>query len=97
MTLEAYHPDQLDQLALRTLDLTSELRRMAVYCRKHGISSCPLHDKKALEWVARLEDWTHKTSARLELLGVRQRAVRRAEELTTAPGSAPSRRRRKKQ
>lgn len=97
MTLEAYDPDQLDQLALRTLDLTAELRRMAVFCRKHGISSCPLHDKKALEWVARLEDWTHKTSARLELLGVRQRAIRRAEKLTSPPRATTSTRRRKKQ
>ena len=96
MTLEAYRPEQFDQLALRALDLAAELRSMANISRNNAISECPLHDKKALEWLTKLEDWTHKTSARLELLAVRQRALGRAEAVAALPRKARPARRKKR-
>jgi hypothetical protein len=77
MTLQAYDPQKLDQVALRLLDLASIVRQMAHRGREHGIADLALHDKKALEWCAKLEQWAHKTQADLEVRILQDRASRR--------------------
>jgi len=76
MTLQRYDPQRLDQFALRLVDLAAMLREMANSSREHGIADLPLHDKKALEWCAKLEDWLHKARADLEVR-IRQAQARR--------------------
>jgi hypothetical protein len=78
MTLQRYSPHKLDQFALRLVDLAAMMREMANSCREHGIADLALHDKKALEWSAKLEQWLHKTQADLEVRIRQARAKRRA-------------------
>jgi len=78
MTLEHYTPDRLDQLALRLLDVCSQVRDMAERAREQQLEPFPLHDKKALEWLVRLEEWAQKSAADFELALVRNRGARRA-------------------
>ena len=78
MTLEPYSPQQLDDLALRAFDLTSMLRKMAITMRSEEVASFVVHDRKALEWIAKLEEWCQKTEAGLEAAVRRNRGARRA-------------------
>lgn len=57
MTLEPYNPDRIDQLALRVLDVCARLRAMAQTCREQQLPAIDLHDRKALEWLAKMEEW----------------------------------------
>ncbi len=78
MTLQPYGPDKLDQFALRLLDLAAILRGMANRSREHGVDDLAMHDKKSLEWCARLDEWVHKSQADLEVKISQVRAKRRA-------------------
>ena len=80
MTRQPYTPDRLDQLALRVLDVCSRLRSMALRVRGESVDEFLLHDKKALEWLAHLEEWAQKSEADIELALLRQRGTRRAGE-----------------
>ena len=77
MTLQTYNPQQLDRLALRLLDLAAMVRQMANQSRETGIADLPLHDKKALEWCLKLEQWAHKTRADLEVKILQHKAEQR--------------------
>lgn len=77
MTLQAYNPEQLDQLALQMLDLAAAIRHMANRSREHGVTDLVLHDKKALEWCAKLQQWTHKVQSDLEVRILQSRAEKR--------------------
>lgn len=78
MTLESYSPDELDQLALRALDVCGRLRRLAQSSRQEELAKITLHDKKALEWLSRLEEWVHKTEADLALQTLKNRGRKKA-------------------
>jgi hypothetical protein len=77
MTLQAYDPTKLDQFALQLLDLAGSVRQMANRSREYGITDLVLHDKKALEWCVKLEQWTHKVQADLEVKILQDRAEQR--------------------
>jgi hypothetical protein len=78
MTLQRYSPERLDQFALRLLDLAAMLRGMAGSSRENGIADLAVHDRKAEEWCAKLEDWLHKAQTHLEIRIRQARAKRRA-------------------
>jgi hypothetical protein len=80
MTLQPYTPDRLDNLTLRVLDIASRLRTMATRARGEALEEFLLHDKKALEWLAHLEEWAQKADADIELAQLKQRGSRRAGE-----------------
>jgi len=84
MTLEAYNPDQIDRITLRTLDVCCRLRNMAQRSREEQLRTFPLHDKKALEWLAKLEEWVHKAEADLNLAIYKQRGARQAAEVVSS-------------
>jgi hypothetical protein len=86
MTLELYSPEKLDRLALQLFDLAAMVRQMATYCREHGIADLPLHDKKALEWCAKLDHWAQKAQAEVDLRVRQAMAERRAGSSNTAVG-----------
>jgi hypothetical protein len=94
MTLEPYDSQKLDEFSLRVLDVACALREMAQNCRENALDKLPLHDKKALEWIAKLETWAREGSARLQTTMIKQRAVQRAAATTTArakmSGSEPT-------
>jgi hypothetical protein len=99
MTLEAYEPEKLDQLALRVLDVAANLRSMANQCRENDLAGPVLHDKKAAEWLAKLEQWSQQAATHVQLRAVQARAQRRA--LTISPtepktGAPPTRKGRRK-
>ena len=73
MTLEQYTPEKFDQLALRLLDLVSELREIANEARQVGVGTLPVHDKKALLWIDNLERWAKRNRISFELLAPRNR------------------------
>ena len=77
MTLQTYNPQQLDQFALRLLDLAAIVRQAANESREYGIADLPVHDKKALEWCVKLEQWARKTRADLEVRILQHRAEMR--------------------
>lgn len=91
MTLKPYPPSQLDDLAWRFFDLAADLRKMARECQRHGISSLDLHDKKPLEWLAKLQDWSDRAGADLEIRLVRQRASQAAHRAAGDYGSTVQR------
>lgn len=80
MTLQTYSPERLDQLALRLLDLASNVRSLARDARQFQLTQFALHDKKALEWMARLEDWSQKTRSEMDLQMVKIRAAQLAQD-----------------
>ncbi len=84
MTLEPYDPQRLDQFTLRVLDLCVRLRKLAQRSREEQITHLPLHDKKALEWIDKLEEWAHKAEADLELTVLKNRGARRADAARSA-------------
>jgi hypothetical protein len=85
MTLTPYSPEQIDQLALRLLDVAGMLRQMANRCRENDLEGYTLHDKKALEWCAALQRWAHKSAADLEMQIIDARAARRAASVAAGP------------
>jgi hypothetical protein len=78
MTLESYSPEELDQLALRALDVCGRLRRLAQSSREEDLDTITLHDKKALEWLSKLEEWIHKTEADLAVQALKNRGRKKA-------------------
>lgn len=78
MTLERYTPAQLDHLALRLLDTAAAVRQLSARARVEGLEQVELHDKKALEFIARLEDWIHRAEANVQLAIRRTQGARRA-------------------
>ena len=80
MTLIPYKPEKLDELALRALDLAASLREMATKCRENDVPLAELHDRKALEWLGRLEEWAQKSSAELDMRIIGHRGARRARQ-----------------
>lgn len=79
MTRESYHPEHIDELTLRVLDVCCRLRRIAESSREEQLPAVPLHDKKALEWLGKLENWLHKAEAELQMAIIRNRGARRAQ------------------
>jgi hypothetical protein len=77
MTLKVYDPQKLDRFALRLLDIAVEVRKMAHQSREYGITDLAVHDKKAAEWCANLEQWARKTQADLEVRILQDKAERR--------------------
>ena len=82
MTLKPYDADELDQLALRILDISHEIRRIALAKRDAPELKLAMHEKKALEWIARLEQWAADARARLEMATVRHRGARLASRIS---------------
>lgn len=78
MTLQRYDPDRLNEFALRLLDLAAAFRHMANRSRENAITDLALHDKKAIEWCAKLEQWSHKTRADLEVRILQERGRHRS-------------------
>ena len=82
MTLQPYGPDRLDGLALRAFDIASILRSMAEECRAREIDSVDLHDKKSLEWIARLDQWAHDAEAKFQMQLIKDRGSKKATDAT---------------
>jgi hypothetical protein len=87
MTLEPYNPDQIDRITLRVLDLCCRLRHIAERSRQEQLPDFSLHDKKALEWLGKLEEWVHKSEADLNVAIFRSKGARRAGEIAGAARS----------
>lgn len=85
MTLEAYRPDDLDRLTLRVVDLAARLRAIASRCRDANLQELAMHDRKAQEWLTRLDDWALKVERDLEIAVRRQQGAKKARELQTEP------------
>ena len=97
MTLAAFTPDSLDDLALRILDLAGVVRDMANTSRENGLDHMSLHVNKVREWLTRLEDWANDGSAKLETSVIKLRGARRAQSARPGAGDKKrgARRRRK--
>ena len=80
MTLQAYDPDKLDQLALRVLDLSGIFRAMANKARADQPSRLNLQDRKAHEWISNLEQWARKAETELEMAILRNKGASKAAE-----------------
>jgi hypothetical protein len=78
MTLKPFSADDLDQLALRILDISSQLRQMSAVKRGTPELELAVHEKKALEWLAHLEDWAADARTRLEMARIKHRGTRAA-------------------
>ena len=65
MTLEPYNPDRLDALSLRLLDLCARVRAMGRLSRDQQVDRLELHDRKALEYLDKFEEWLYKAEAEL--------------------------------
>jgi len=91
MTLRAYDSHELDRLALRVLDVAARLRFTAEKCRDHDVPSFALHDKKALDWIARLEQWSATTLSDLDTEIYRRKALERVEQAHRAAATPRTR------
>jgi hypothetical protein len=78
LAISPYTPEQLDQVALRLLDICAKLRSIAQESRSQGSAEIPVHDKKALEWIGKLEQWAAKSQRDFELAQFRQRGAQAA-------------------
>lgn len=84
MTLIPYDSAKFDDLALRFLDLAATCRQIAKRSREIGIEQTQVHDKKASEWLEKLELWTEEARQRCEMAVVKAQGARRAKEISTA-------------
>lgn len=82
MTLKPYTAEELDQLALRILDVAHQLRQISVAKRGSPDLVLAMHEKKALEWIANLEAWAADARSRLELATIRLRGARLASRIS---------------
>jgi len=76
MTLEPYDPDRLDALSLRLLDVCVHLRNVARTARDEQLAPVDLHDRKALEWLEKLEVWAIEAEANVNALVMKARGTR---------------------
>lgn len=90
MTLIPYQPEQFDRLALRFLDLAAVFREISRRSRDDGIERVAVHDKKANEWLAKLEFWAEETRQRFDLAAMRNLGVKKARELLAEHGTPRS-------
>jgi hypothetical protein len=81
MTLTNYTAGQLDQLALRLLEIAAIFREMAVRSREQEVEPLPLHDRKAQEWCDKLEHWARRAQAEMDVKMRMARAARRAQAI----------------
>jgi hypothetical protein len=84
MTLETYDPDRLDQTALRVLDLCARLRQLAHTSRAEQLPAVDLHDKKALEWLEKLEDWLYRAEGEVRRAVHKNQGAKSARKARTA-------------
>jgi hypothetical protein len=84
MTLEAYDADRMDGLALRLLDVCGRIRIMANRCRDEQLASVTLHDRKALEWIEKLEDWLARSESDVNRAALKVRGKQRARQAKSA-------------
>jgi hypothetical protein len=87
MTLIPYQSDQFDRLALRFLDLAAIFRQIAQRSREDGIEQIAVHDKKANEWLNKLEFWAEEARQRSELAAMRNLGAKKAKELLAEKGT----------
>jgi hypothetical protein len=85
MTLELYSLDRLDDLSLRLLDLAIVFRRMSNDCRANDMDHFVIHDKKAQEWLNKLDDWSRDCDGKLQTEILKRRATARASGADTKP------------
>jgi hypothetical protein len=78
MTLKSYDADRLDALSLRVLDVCVQLRHLALTARQEQLSGVELHDRKALEWIEKLEGWAIGAAADLNGQVLKARGLRHA-------------------
>ncbi len=71
MTLQAYSSAKLEKLALRVLDISTQLRGIAKDLQANQLEELRINDKKALLWCENLEIWAQKNRNNLDLI-VRQ-------------------------
>ncbi|RIK82704.1 MAG: hypothetical protein DCC68_05570 [Planctomycetota bacterium] len=90
MTLIPYQADQFDRLALRFLDLAALFREIARRTRDERIEQVAVHDKKANEWIAKLEFWAEEARQRFELAAMRNLGAKKAKELLAENGTPNS-------
>jgi hypothetical protein len=83
MTLVPYDPDRLDKMALRVLDLCFRIRKLGNQCREEELPPVELHDRKALEWLDKLEDWLYRAEAEVNRRVHKHQGERRAREAQT--------------
>lgn len=89
MTLETYDPSRIDELALRLLDVAVTLRQISQTARTQGLGHVPLHDRKAQEWLGRLEEWARDADVRVQRAALTRRAQDRAISGRSTDGPAP--------
>lgn len=90
MTLIPYQADQFDRLALRFLDLAAVFREIARRTRDERIEQVAVHDKKANEWIAKLEFWAEEARQRFELAAMCNLGAKKAKELLAENGTPNS-------
>ena len=68
MTLQAYSPEKMEKLALRLLDISAQLRSIALDLRANQLEELKINDRKALSWCENLEIWGQKNRNNLDLI-----------------------------
>lgn len=96
MTLIPYQPEQFDRLALKFLDLAATFRQIAQRSRDEGIELVAIHDKKANEWLAKIEFWAEEARQRFELAAMRHLGAKKAKEMLAEKGTPSLREKSKK-
>lgn len=81
MTLKQYGTEQLDELALRMLDVAALFRELAKQQRQGDAQPIPLHDRKLLEWLSGIEIWAEDARGRQQTELIRQRGAQRAQKI----------------
>ena len=80
MTREAYDAGRLDALALRLFDVAAQVRRLSLSAHCTGLEQVELHDRKALEWIEKLERWVVGAESDLDRQSKLQAASSKAKQ-----------------
>jgi hypothetical protein len=68
---------------MRLFDAGARVRRIAKLCRDEELGGVTLHDRKVLEWLEKLDDWTLRSEAEAALQVSRHQGRRQARASST--------------
>lgn len=81
MTKSRYDGDRFEKLALRLFELAGTMKALAQTTREEQLTQLELHDRKAQEWLGKLESWAKAARRKARDETLREIGARHAREL----------------
>ena len=81
MTKTRFNDERFEKLALRFFELAGAMKALAQTTREEQLTQLELHDRKAQEWLGKLEVWAKVARRKVRDERLREIGARHAREL----------------